>query len=871
MALETYRKKRQFGATPEPRGRRSRAGGNRFVVHKHAARRLHYDLRLELDGVMKSWAVTRGPSFDPADKRLSVHVEDHPIEYNSFEGTIPQGQYGGGTVMIWDRGRWIPDGDPNKGYAKGHLTFALEGRKLRGRWHLVRMRGRPNERHENWLLIKGKDEAAQTGVDAESLPGGALSVASGRTMEEIAAGKGKARVWQSNRGAAGNERRIAEGAPADAGTARQQAPARAAAKTRSAAARRQGRRAGLPDFVPPSLAIQRAAPPGGPGWLHEIKLDGYRLEARLERGDVQLLTRNRQDWTHRFAPIAEAVATLPARSALLDGELVVEDDKGISRFSLLQTALKERRTERLVYWVFDLLYLDGRDLTGEPLLVRKAALERLLAGTGAGAVRYVEHFDEDGRVIWPHVGAMGLEGVVSKRRDAPYQSGRSDNFVKAKCHDDDDFVVVGFAPAAGMADAVGALAVASREGGKLRYVGRVGTGYTRATARKLWQLLDGLRVGRPPLALPQSERRKDLVWVKPVIIVRVEHRGTTPDNLLRQAAYKGLSEDKSELAPAAAPPAAGAEATAATAHRSAPPGTAMTAVKSKPPQSSDKSAQVANVNLTHAGRVYWPDVGVTKADLADYYARVWNWIAPHLVGRPLALLRCPEGVDGARFFQKHIPASIKSAPLRHRVDAKEHDVIAVERLDDLIAAVQSGALEIHVRGSRLDALEACDRIVFDFDPGEGVGWDAIVAAARETRERLKRHKLESFVKLSGSKGVHVMVPIEDAEWDAAKTFAQEVALAMAADSPDRYVATSVKRLRAGRIYVDYLRNSRDATSVAAYSTRARAGAPVSAPVSWQQLGRTTAADQFTVLDLKKHLRDDPWRDAGKVRQRLPKK
>jgi bifunctional non-homologous end joining protein LigD len=468
---------------------------------------------------------------------------------------------------------------------------------------------------------------------------------------------------------------------------------------------------------------------------------------------------------------------------------------------------------------------------------------------------------------------MGLEGIVSKRRDAPYRSGRSDNFIKVKCHLEQEFAVAGFSPSSAMTNAIGALIVAFHENGKLRYAGRVGTGYTHETARDLWKRLAKLRVERPPLEVPKTERRKDVIWVKPDVVVEAEYRGITHDGLLRQASYKGLREDKPARevvreAPSD-PPAPAGLGKAATARRPASgSGTTMTASKSAPARSINKQAQVANVKLTHAGRVYWVDVGITKEDLAEYYVSVWDWMAPHLVARPLALVRCPEGTKGECFFQKHIPAIIKNSPLRHVVDAKEHDVIAVESLDDLIALVQSGALEIHIRGSRLDALEACDRVVFDLDPGQGVSWDDIVAAARETRERLKQQKLESFVKLSGGKGIHVVVPIEDADWDTTKDFAQKIALGMAADSPDRYVGRMTKALRPGKIFIDYFRNSREATSVAAYSTRARPGAPVSAPLSWQQLGRTTSPNQFTVLNLKKHFRSDPWRDIGKVRQRL---
>jgi len=893
VALEVYRKKRKFAVTPEPRGRAGRRGGDRYVIQKHAARRLHYDLRLELDGVMKSWAVTRGPSLDPGEKRLAVHVEDHPIAYNSFEGTIPQGEYGGGTVMIWDRGRWIPEDDPHRGYAKGHLTFELDGEKLHGRWHLVRMRGRDKGGHENWLLIKAKDEAARTSRGKDILEEQPLSVVSGRSIEDIAAGEGGKRVWHSDRDdrqktapAAAKQRRLR------AKSVRKAAPApprtRAKAAASKLAQKKSAPRARLPDFVPPSLAMLHSDAPRGAQWLHEIKFDGYRIEARLDHGKVQLLTRNRQDWTLRFKSIAAAVAALPAATALLDGELVVEDDNGISSFSLLQTDLKDGRSDRLIYHVFDLLHLDGRDLSAEPLVARKTALQRLLkAAGGNGRVRYTDHFAADGPTVLKHACEMRLEGIVSKRRDAPYRSGRSDNFIKSKCRNAQEFVIAGYTLSTAEPNAVGALTVAVYEDGALRYAGRIGTGFSRKTARDLWRRLKALRTERPPVALPADERRKDVIWVKPQLVVEAEFRGVTHGNLLRQASFKGLREDKparevvrempvAEAAPAAMAqrqavrksPRTGAKAARPAARRRKPPPPAAKSAGAK--SRASRNGDVADIRLTHPDRVYWVDVGVTKEDLAEYYVGVWDWIAPHVVGRPLALVRCPAGTKGECFFQKHIAANVKDSPLRHPVDAKEHDVIAVEKRDDLIALVQSGALEIHTRGSRVDALELCDRIVFDLDPGEGVGWPDIVAAAREIRDRLAELKLKSFAKLSGGKGIHVVLPIAGADWDTTKAFTQRIALAMAADSPQRYVGKMTKSLRKGRIFIDYLRNTREATSVAPYSTRARPGAAVSAPLSWEQLGRTKAANEFTVLNLKKHFRADPWADIGKVRQKLPK-
>ncbi len=885
MALEIYRKKRQFGETPEPRGRKGPSGGHRYVIQKHAARRLHYDLRLELDGVMKSWAVTRGPSLNPNDKRLAVHVEDHPIEYNAFEGTIPEGEYGGGTVMIWDRGTWTPEGDPHRGYAKGHLVFDLNGEKLHGRWHLVRMRGRANDRHDNWLLIKGKDEEARGPRDKDILEEKSRSVTTGRSIEEIAAGKGgRKRVWHSDRTDAAKsesktsfKQRIRNIAARPAARPR----TKAAESSRQAADKKSEKphgsdtaRSKLPAFVPFSLATLYDQPPSGSDWLHEIKLDGYRMQARLDHGKVRLFTRKQQDWTHRFKLVAEAVAALPAETALLDGEIVVEDEKGFSSFSLLQTDLKEGR-DRFVFYVFDLLYLDGRDLTGAPLVERKAALAKLLKGSSkTGVIRYTEDFEAGGPFILKKACDIGLEGIISKRRNAPYRSGRTDNFIKTKCHGRQEFIVAGYTPSTALPKAIGALTVAVHENGVLRYAGRVGTGYTQKVAHDLFRRLDPLRVERRPIELPADERRKDVVWVQPKLVVEAEFAGVTHGGVLRQASFKGIREDKpAEEVVREMPKARTAGAQKQFEQKSA----GLAAGKTKQSTgntkatraSNNKDAAVAAVRLTHPDRVYWRDVGITKRDLAEYYVDVWDWIKPHILGRALSLVRAPEGTGGEKFFQKHIAANIKSSALRRVVQGKDHDVIAVETVGDLVALVQSATLEIHVRGSRLDSLETCDRIVFDLDPGEGVAWPQIVAAARETRERLRALKLESFVKLSGGKGIHVVVPIADVDWDTTKLFAQQVAAAMAADSPKLYLATITKSLRKDRIFIDYFRNSREATSVAAYSTRARPGAPVSAPVTWERLSRTTGGKDFTLPDLKKRIKDDAWADMGKMRQKLP--
>ena len=650
-----------------------------------------------------------------------------------------------------------------------------------------------------------------------------------------------------------------------------------AARRSAEPARPTRRRGGLPDFVPPSLATLHSAPPDSAAWIHEIKFDGYRIEARLDDGRVRLLTRKQLDWTHRFERIAKAVAALPADTALLDGELVVEDEKGVSSFSLLQTDLKDGREDRFVYWVFDLLYLDGRDFTGEPLTVRKAALQQLLKKqTRNGAIRYAEHFEEHGSEIFRHACEMNLEGIVSKLRDAPYRSGRTENFIKTKCHNEQEFVVAGFTPSTAMPDAVGALTVAFHENGKLRYAGRVGTGFTHQTARDLWRRLSALRIERPLLALPQDERRKNAIWVKPELVVETEFRGITHDGLLRQASFKGVREDKPAGEVVRERPVEDAmpakrKQMRKSAEREPRQRDTKPSRGAAPPRAGKASAQVAvaDVHLSHPDRVYWADAGVTKQDLAEYYVNVWKLMAPHLVDRPLAIVRCPDGISGECFFQKHIASNIKESPLRHIVGSKEHDVIAVEKLSDLIELAQFGALEIHVRGSQLGRLELCDRIVFDLDPDESVGWKEIAAAAQETRDRLKALKLRSFVKLSGGKGIHVVVPVAGVDWGATKRFTARVAASMTADSPQRYLAKMTKSLRKGKIFIDYFRNSREATSVAVYSTRARAGAPISMPLSWEALARTTSGNQCTLLNAKKHIKADPWAEIGKVRQKLP--
>jgi bifunctional non-homologous end joining protein LigD len=874
--LKTYHAKRHFGVTAEPKGKVAGRGGNAFVIQKHAARRLHYDLRLELDGVMKSWAVTRGPSLVPGEKRLAVEVEDHPVEYNKFEGTIPQGEYGGGTVMIWDRGHWTPENDPHRGLEKGHLSFALDGEKLHGGWHLVRMHRRPGEKRNNWLLIKQHDDHERSPREKDILEEMPLSAESGPSKAEIAANP-KRKVWHSNRANGDASKKTAaprmKRAPAKKAAPKRKAAKRKARAAASAPARKRSAKkkkpdadvpgAPLPAFVPPCLATLSDTTPDSADWLHEIKFDGYRLQARLDHGKVTLLTRRGLDWTGKFPSIAAAVTALPASTALIDGEVVVEGEDGVSSFSLLQQALKDGDETRMAFYAFDLLHLDGADLTTRPLADRKDVLAQLLADLPPrGTLRFSPSIDQRGPELLRQACALGLEVIVSKRADAPYRSGRGNDWLKTKCSDRQEFVIVGFVPATADARAVGAQVLAVYDGGKLRYAGRTGTGFTHKVARELYRRLQALELKKSPLVpLPAEERgARAPVWVEPRLVAEVDFHGWTHGDRIRQASFQGLREDKpaKDVVREMKKPVA---AVAKTSRR-----------RSAPAPAAKKSNTFGAISLSHPERVYWHDANITKRDLAEYYVSVWDWIAPHLVGRPIALVRCPEGADiGGCFFQKHAHGGLTAEHLR-LVPEKGDKIIAVEDLDGLLSLVQAGVLEIHTRGSTIAHLDKADRLVFDLDPGPGLDWGDVVAAARDVRARLQQIGLETFLKTSGGKGLHVVLPIAPTPWEEAKSFTQTVARAMEADAPDRYVSTATKAKRHGRIFVDYLRNSREATAVAPYSTRARPGAPVSVPIDWSELRTLKAANAYTVKNVLARLKrkKDPWADIAETKQRLPK-
>ncbi|MBC7907495.1 MAG: DNA ligase D [Rhodospirillaceae bacterium] len=803
MALEDYKAKRDFTRTPEPVGEPSRQAGTAlaYVIQKHAARRLHFDFRLEWDGVLKSWAVPQGPSMDPGDKRLAVQVEDHPLDYGQFEGIIPKGQYGGGTVMLWDRGTWQPTEDAAKGFAKGKLKFRLDGERLKGGFTLVRMRG---EGGKNWLLIKERDETAEQSL------GDDVSVVSGRSMEEIA--QAPERVWRSDRT---NDPKLDPGSVAGA------------------------RVAELPPRLAPMLASLTQAAPAGGDWIHEIKLDGYRLLARLDGGACTLFTRNGHDWTRKFPTIATACMALPCRNAWLDGEVVALDRHGVSRFHDLQSALSEGRDASLIYHLFDLVYVDGFDLSQSALTDRKELLRRLI-GAQQGPLRYTDHLDGQGDAFQRQACAFALEGVVSKRRDRPYRPGRGKDWLKVKCTSSQEFVVAGWAPQQGRRTGIGALLVGVFDrSGKLVSAGRVGTGFGEREAATLEERLT-------PLVRPTSPfgtTEKGVTWVEPKLVIEVEFTNWTPDGQLRHPSYQGmrLDKDASEVVREAAGGDGGAE------------------------------DHLANFHLTSPDKVLYPDQGLTKRGLAAYYLETAPWILPHISGRALTLVRCPDGAAKSCFYQRHPHPGMPKAIRRFPDD--DEVLVGVEDVEGLIGLVQMGALEIHSWGSRTCDIERPDLLVFDLDPDEGLAWPKVAAGAREIKDRLAALKLAAFLKTTGGKGLHVVVPlVPRADWAEAKAFSKALAEAVSGDSPDAYTATITKARRKGRIFIDYLRNQRGATFIAPYSTRSRPGAPVAVPITWAELDAGIRSDHFTVETLNRRLASlptDPWVDLVKSAVPLP--
>jgi bifunctional non-homologous end joining protein LigD len=867
MALEEYRRKRDFRKTPEPAGvaapHEQTGAALSFVIQKHAARRLHYDFRLELDGVLKSWAVPKGPSLDPGEKRLAVHVEDHPLDYGEFEGVIPEGEYGGGTVLLWDRGIWVPlNSDPAAAYRKGSLKFTLKGEKLHGNWALVRMGGKAaNERHENWLLIKERDEEAVPQSGDAVVADNPLSVASGRSLDAIAADRDW--VWHSNR--EDNERPPLQtiGVPT---IAVQDIPG--------------ARKRRMPDKLQPQLATLANQAPDGPEWLHEIKYDGYRLLARIEDGEVRLITRGGLDWTTKFPSLAHHLGELPLDSALIDGELVYLEPEGTASFSGLQDAISSGKTGALNFFAFDLLYRDGWDLTGAALEDRKAALAEIIRPNQQGMLRYSDHQVGRGPAFLSQACNFALEGIVSKRRTEPYRPGRSRSWVKSKCRNREEFVVIGYTDPEGSREGFGALLVGYYDPqGKLRYAGRVGTGFNTGQLIQLHRRLESLTRPDPTVTLPKGVSRKGVHWIEPRLVAEVEFATWTADDIVRQASFQGLREDKtatevvydrqSRDAVAVAAPEPQRKKPAARSKKQTPKKTEAV----EPQRARDGSLIFEGVRLTHPDRILYPGTALTKLDVARYYAAIENGVLPQLSGRLLTLVRSP-AAGMKTFYQKHIGDEAPEAIKRFNIDGQEEPEIYpyIENLPGLIGLVQMGVLEIHPWGSRVNKLEMPDRVTMDLDPDEGLPWQRVTEAAVDVRDALAGIGLESFAKTTGGKGLHVVIPLTPKlGWDEVKAFAKWIADSFVAQRPEAFTANMAKRARRGRIYIDYLRNGRGATAVGAYTPRARPGAPVSTPVSWEEVEQGVRPDQFTVETVPQRLTTlsaDPWAEIGKTRQTI---
>ncbi len=873
--LARYRAMRDFTRTAEPTGAPSgrpsdkpggkskpqeaerqepeKGGALPFVIQKHAATRLHYDFRLGLHGVLKSWAVTKGPSYVRSDKRLAVQVEDHPMEYGGFEGAIPKGQYGGGTVMLWDEGTWEPIGDPDAALAKGDLKFILHGKKLQGKWVLVRMGGKAaREAKPNWLLIKERDEYDQTADETPIVEKAPNSVLTGRDLDAIA--RDQDHVWQSNH-------------PETGGKSGQTDQPRAAG-ARFAPADLPGAKESLPSFIQPQLASEAAAPPTGPQWLHELKLDGYRIQAHIDKAHkVRLFTRSGLDWTHRMPTVSHALGGLSVESAILDGEVVVLDEKGISSFARLQAAFDEGSTNPLTYFVFDLLHLNGHNLRKQPLTERKQILDQLIESLPPqDVVRYGQHLESDGAPIFAQACHLGAEGIVSKRADSTYTSGRGPSWIKIKCFRRQEFVVGGFTKPANGTDGMGALLLGYYDGKNLMYAGRTGTGFTQESGRALRKSLEAMRQTAKAFTDVPMAAAKGAMWVRPELVAEVQFTTWTTDDLVRQASFKGLREDKKatevrrEVADTKPPHTAENPVAAAASHKAA----------------KSMSKPLPAIRLTHPDKVLDPETGVTKKALVDYYLAVAGRMLPHISGRPLSLVRCPNGAGKPCFYQKQLgqgmPAGIEGVEIPNAKGGATETYVTLHTAEGLAGLAQMNVLEIHPWGSTNADLEHPDRIIFDLDPDEAVSWSTLCAAALEVKERLSQLGLQSFVKTTGGKGLHVAAPIRPKlDWDRIKAFTHMFAVQMEQDNSKLYISKMTKAARKNKIFVDYLRNDREATAVAPYSSRARLGMAAALPLEWAEL-KESQAPRFLIAKFSEwsgRLTKDPWKAMLSSKQEIP--
>jgi bifunctional non-homologous end joining protein LigD len=827
-SLEPYRAKRDFKATTEPAGVRAKPRKElSFVIQKHAATRLHYDFRLELDGVLLSWAVPKGPSFDPKQKRMAVHVEDHPVSYGGFEGTIPKGHYGAGTVIVWDRGIWEPVGDPREGMDKGKLVFRLHGEKLAGLWELVRIR-KPEDKQDPWMLFKKRDEWVRPLEEYDVITALPDSVVA-RPLGLLEEREGR---W---------------------------APAPPAAQAGESTALVGAVKAKLPSKLAPQKAtLVKGLPPPG-DWIYEIKFDGYRLMARIEEGQVRLITSGGHDWTHKMEPLAREIESLGLDSGWLDGEAVVIDEDGRTDFNALQNAFDASRTETISYFLFDVPFLGGYDLRAAPLHARRQLLQQLLEGKTSDRLRFSEEFPADARSVVSAACRLKLEGVIAKRRDAPYSSSRTETWLKLKCGERQEFVVIGYTDRSASPGEVGSLLLGYHEGGRLRGGGSVGTGWDHATGSALFKTLSKLQVDRPVVEAETltpgrwSKRTPgDEHWVKPEVVVEVSFAEWTPDGKVRHASFQGVRKDK--------------PASAITRERSAD--LASEAAPAK------RAVKAGSVKVSNPGRVIDPSTGLTKLDLVRYYESIAEWMLPHLKGRPVSLVRGPQGITGQLFFQKHddklsIPGMKELDPSLWPGHAA---LLEVPNAQALANAAQMNVIEFHTWNSLARDIDHPDRVIFDLDPGEGVKWPRLQEAAQLTRAMLEELKLQSWLKTSGGKGLHVVVPLAPKhDYETVKRFSQLVVQHLARVIPDRFVAKSGPANRVGKIFVDYLRNGHGQTTAAAYSARSRPGLGVSVPVAWDQLPELKSGAQWTIATVRDYLSfraGDPWADYFRKRQTI---
>ncbi len=857
MGLEDYKKKRDFSRTPEPAGEERVGGGSSYCIQKHAASRLHYDFRLELDGVLLSWAVPKGPSFDTKDKRLATRVEDHPVEYGSFEGVIPEGEYGAGAVVLWDRGTWEPVIEPHLALKKGELKFTLHGEKLAGKWVLVKIKGEDKA----WLLIKEKDDHTRAADELDIVSARPESVLSGRGLAEVAAERD--RLWHSKTVGAGGK--VDPGGPAegDGGARLRLAEIPGAV------------RGPLPRTQPLALAMVVDAPPDGDEWLHEIKHDGYRIVARIEEGDVQLVSRNGKDWTKEFPQVARAVGRLFAGTALLDGEVAAVLPNGATSFQALQRRGSDRAAP-LVYFVFDLLHLDGWDLREVRLEERKEVLRRLLE-SAPETLRFSDHVRGQGREFFEKARETGLEGVVSKRAVSPYRAGRGGDWRKAKCRLSQEFVIGGFTLSSDGGGSIGALLVGFFEDGQLVYAGKVGSGLNDRLLADLKHRLEARLRKTSPFAEVPAGLRQGVQWVEPDLVAQVEFSEWTDEGRMRQPVFLGLRDDREAGHVVRERPGTLEGGGVDTVAAGRPWEALRRHATRTHAASGEEVVELLGVRLTHPDRVYYPDLGFTKLDLALYYVSIADAVLPHLDGRPLTLVRCPEGIGGETFYQKHSGFWTPPQVRRLAVPKETGEYLYVDSVPGLVALAQAGILEIHPWNSRVARLEQPDQVIFDLDPDETLPFSRVTAAARRVRAFLGERGLESFVKTTGGKGLHVCVPLEPAqEWAELEEFTRAVAVRLSRDEPGTFTANMAKAQRKGKVFVDYLRNVRGANAVGAYSTRAREGAPVSVPVEWDELDRLSGPRDFTVAEAPLRVLGfgsgktrDPWARYRDLKQRVP--